>query len=407
MSNRPLLTIVTPSYNQGHYIRATIESVLAQDYPNIEYLVMDGGSTDYTSEVVSEYAGRLAFFSEKDRGQSDAINKGFHRGKGEILFWINSDDTMLPGAASKAVAALEACPEAGLLYGEGFLLDRDGYVTQRFPHTVPPNLWRLTFVADYILQQSAYFRRRALDDVGYLNENLHWTLDWDLFIRIARKYPVVYLNEDLGCLREYAETKSSAGGVRRANEIRDVLRGHTGRRYPPGYLLYGADTYRLLFLDWVDRHLPERASMLSRTLKFGGNLIAGHIMNWAAHRSQGIYPDGWVGKKAHWMLPQGRGTIEIAGSRPDWGHALEGQTLTVLADHQRLGEYSLPPGDFRLRIDAGDRFAERAPELTLLASRWAIPQIFALDLEVRRLSYRLDDVRWSSQEAAPSLNGRW
>jgi glycosyltransferase involved in cell wall biosynthesis len=394
MSRQPLVTIVTPSYNQGHFIRATIESVLAQDYPNIEYIVMDGGSRDNTSEIVAEYQSHLTYFSEKDSGQSEAINKGFRRGKGEILFWINSDDTMMPGATSKAVAALEANPNAGALYGEGFLLDRDGKITQRFPHTVPPNLWRLAFVADYILQQSAYFRRWALDEVGYLGEKLHWTLDWDLFIRIAKKYPLVYLNEDLGCLREYAETKSSAGGVKRAIEIRDVLRKHTGRRYPPGYLLYGADTYRLMYLDLVDRTVPKSLGLLVKTLKFGGNLIAGHIMDWAAHKAQGIYSDGWVRRKAYWMLPQGCGAIEISGSCPDWGHALEGQTLNVRANREDMGTHPVPVGDFRIRIDAGDRFAKSPPELVLTASRSAIPQIFTLDLEVRRLAFRLDDIRW-------------
>ena len=401
MSTNPLLTIVTPSFNQGHYIRSTIESVLAQDYPNIEYIVMDGGSRDETAAIVSEYASRLTFFSEKDSGQSDAINKGFRRGKGDILFWINSDDMMLPGAARKAVAALDANPAAGFLYGEGLLIDRDGKVSRQFPHTSPPNLWRLTYVADYILQQSAYFRRWALDDVGYLNENYHYTLDWDLFIRIAKKYPVIYINEPLGCLREYAEAKSFAGGVGRAVEIRDTLRVHTGKSYPPGALLYGADTYRQMCLALVDRYIPKPLRLVAYTLRFGCNFIAGSVMNWAAHRAQGIYPDGWVSGTARWMLPMGRGTIEVAGSLPDWDHALEQQTLTIAADDGPLGVFPVPPGDFRIHIDVGDRFAARAPELILRAARWAIPQIHSLDLEIRRLAYRLDSIHWLDYRPSP------
>ena len=114
----PLVTVVTPSYNQGHYIRATIESVLSQDYPNLEYIIMDGGSTDATASVVKDYASRLTFISERDRGQSHAINKGFQRARGTIVSWLNSDDIYLPGAIGKAVEAFERNPAAGAVYGE-------------------------------------------------------------------------------------------------------------------------------------------------------------------------------------------------------------------------------------------------------------------------------------------------
>src|SRR3981081_1720347 len=104
----PLVTIVTPSYNQGRFIAATIESVLSQDYPNVEYLIGAGASTDDTAEVVARYAGRLTFVSEPDGGQSDAINKGFRRARGEYVAWLNSDDVFLPGAIGTAIAALQA-----------------------------------------------------------------------------------------------------------------------------------------------------------------------------------------------------------------------------------------------------------------------------------------------------------
>src|SRR6266480_6689984 len=109
----PLVTIVTPSYNQVHFIRATIESVLSQDYPHVEYLVMDGGSTDETASVVKDYASRLTFISEKDRGQSHAINKGFQMAKGTVLAWLNSDDLYLPGSIRTAVDAFQRNPSAG------------------------------------------------------------------------------------------------------------------------------------------------------------------------------------------------------------------------------------------------------------------------------------------------------
>src|SRR5947209_8247056 len=116
----PLVTVVTPSLNQGQFIRATIESVLSQDYPNFEYIIMDAGSTDETAAVVKDYASRLTFISEKDRGQSHAINKGFRMARGEVLSWLNSDDTFLPGSIRTAVTGFLRNPAAGAVYGEGY-----------------------------------------------------------------------------------------------------------------------------------------------------------------------------------------------------------------------------------------------------------------------------------------------
>jgi len=119
MTAAPLVTIVTPSYNQGRFIAENIESVLTHDYPHVGYIIMDGGSKDETADVAARYAGRLTFISEKDRGQPNAINKGFQRARGEIVAWINSDDTLRPGAIRRAVAALAAHPEAAASHGEG------------------------------------------------------------------------------------------------------------------------------------------------------------------------------------------------------------------------------------------------------------------------------------------------
>src|SRR6266568_1020601 len=150
----PLVTIVTPSYNQGHFIRATIESVLSQDYPHVEYIIMDGGSTDETAAVVKDYASRVTFISEKDRGQSHAINKGFQMARGTVLAWLNSDDLYLPGAIRNAVDAFQRNPSAGAVYGEGYLIDRSGQSSCRFPHSEAFNLWKLVHLSDYILQQT-------------------------------------------------------------------------------------------------------------------------------------------------------------------------------------------------------------------------------------------------------------
>ncbi len=229
----PLVTIVTPSLNQGVFIRATIESVLSQDYPHIEYLVMDGGSTDNTSGIAAEYSSRLKYVSEKDRGQSHAINKGFTAARGEVVAWLNSDDVLLPGAVGKAVAALGRAGKAGAIYGEGYRIDRNGANQGRFPATVPFNLWKLVYLSDYILQQSTFFRKSAVDAVGGLDEQLHYAMDWDLLIRLGKRFGLYYEPEYLGAIREYAEAKSFAGGARRIDEIQRVLKRHTGLEKRP------------------------------------------------------------------------------------------------------------------------------------------------------------------------------
>ena len=153
----PLVTVITPSYNQGHFIRETIESLLSQDYPRIEYIIMDGASSDDTAAVAGDYFDRLTFISEPDRGQTHAINKGFAMARGEIVAWLNSDDIFLPNAVSDAVAALLDDPTLRMVYGEGNQIDAAGRTISRFGSTQPFDLWRLVYVSDYILQQTAFF----------------------------------------------------------------------------------------------------------------------------------------------------------------------------------------------------------------------------------------------------------
>jgi glycosyltransferase involved in cell wall biosynthesis len=186
MPVRPTVTIVTPSYNQGSFLEETLLSVLTQDYPNIEYLVIDGGSTDGSVEIIKKYEGRLAFWvSEPDQGQAHAINKGFRRARGEILGWLNSDDLYCPGAVRTAVEFLESHPDVSVVYGRADLIDSEGTVLGSVP---PEDFDPAVCIARQrfpIPQPATFFRRETLQQVGDLDQRLRYCLDWDYWIRIA------------------------------------------------------------------------------------------------------------------------------------------------------------------------------------------------------------------------------
>jgi glycosyltransferase involved in cell wall biosynthesis len=189
---KPLVSIITPSFNQAHFLEETMLSVLDQDYPNLEYLVVDGGSQDGSLEIIQKHAQRLAWWvSEKDQGQTDALNKGFAHAKGEILAWLNSDDTYLPGAISQAVAYLQAHPQAGLVYGDANLIDQQGQIIGKFPAR-QTDYQRLREGFVHIPQQAAFFRASLWRQVGPLDPSFYFAMDYDLWVRIARLAPLHY-----------------------------------------------------------------------------------------------------------------------------------------------------------------------------------------------------------------------
>ena len=189
---QPLVSIITPSFNQAQFLEETILSVLDQDYPRIEYILIDGNSTDGSPDLIQGYAGRLArWISEPDRGQTDAINKGFAWANGEILAWLNSDDTYLPGAVGEAVHYLVTHPEAGMVYGDANLVDEDGQVIGRFP-AKQTDYRRLRRGYVHIPQQASFFRASLWKRVGPLDPTFFFAMDYDLWVRLARLAPLHY-----------------------------------------------------------------------------------------------------------------------------------------------------------------------------------------------------------------------
>jgi glycosyltransferase involved in cell wall biosynthesis len=194
MMDHPLVSIVTPSFNQARYLETTIRSVLEQDYPSIEYLIIDGGSTDGSVDVIQRYADKLAWWiSEKDQGQTDALNKGFARAKGEILAWLNSDDIYEPGALTAAVEYLTTHPEIGMVYAETNFIDENGRMIGRFP-AAQTDYRRLRQGYVHVPQQATFFRADLWRQVGPLDPNFYFAMDYDLWVRLAKLAPFAYLS---------------------------------------------------------------------------------------------------------------------------------------------------------------------------------------------------------------------
>ncbi len=315
---KSLVSIITPSFNQGQFIEETIQSVLSQEYENLEYIVIDGGSTDHTLAVLRKYEGKLHWISESDRGQSHAINKGFRMAKGEIVGWLNSDDTFVPGAISKAVDYLEQHPDVMMVYGEGYLMDEKGNLKGRFPATEPFNLWRLIYYGDYILQQTVFIRKKIFDEIPMLDESLHYGMDWDLWIRIGKRFKIAYIPEYLGNLREYATAKTFSGGMKRLEELVCIMRMHGDRRFPPAFFNYGWDPYVEQFLVKFRRRFPQANwRWLEELGVFSGKVVRNVIFKRVTRLSQpSPFPDGWVSDKSYFLFPEWRDkhNLRVVGS---------------------------------------------------------------------------------------------
>ena len=275
MSDQPLVSIVTPSLNQGKFIRQTIDSVLSQDYPHLEYLVIDGGSSDGTLNILRSYGDQFRWISELDSGQSQAINKGWRQTKGEIITWLNADDLLAPGAIQHAVEAMQANPELGGVYGNCIYISTNGAVVKAYP--VQPYDYNLLVVEteNFIPQPGTFLRRDIVEKVGDLDETFHYVLDYDLWLQMGLHASMIYLPNEMGRARLHSAAKT----------LRDI------RNFSGEFLrMYNKLLIHPMFpvsLKEKEQRILHRAYVHSASFSFwGGEPASAQRMLWRAWQYQ-------------------------------------------------------------------------------------------------------------------------
>jgi len=247
-------------------------------------------------------------------------------------------------------------------------------------------------LSDYILQQSVFFRREALDDVGYVDEKLHYGMDWDLFIKIGLKYRLAYVREFFGCIREHAEAKSSCGGTQRVRELHSLLRRHTGLALPPGSIVYGLDTYSALACQAIRCHTPRLAKPVGTAIERTVRFVLGNVIGRTIYHSQGLYGDGWAGKTLRYMVRSGCRSVAIEGSVPEHMAQLRGQSLRVECNGRQLGKYAVRSGQFRIEFEVPADLAGQPLHLRIVARRSCVTSPFPWKIERRRIAFQLGSI---------------
>jgi len=207
--NWPKISIITPSYNQAQFLEETIRSVLFQNYPNIEYIIIDGGSTDNSVEIIKKYQKWIKYWcSEPDNGQSEAINKGFKKSSGEIVAWLNSDDVYLPGTLFKIAEKFMIRSDIDLLYGDIEIIDEKS----KKQFLIKSGQFHIEKILDYdfLPQPATFFTRRIWISLGGLNEQYHYAMDYDLILHISLISPIEYISEPLAQFRLYSASKTGS-----------------------------------------------------------------------------------------------------------------------------------------------------------------------------------------------------
>ena len=225
------ITIVTPSYNQDRYLEQTIRSIVEQGYPALEYMILDGGSTDGSVEILKKYERHLAYWtSQKDAGQADAISRGFARATGDILGWVNSDDFLLPEALEKVGKFFVRNPQTDLVIGGGLVVDEAGNRVRKF-YSFPQSFESLLVGGQFFQQPSSFWRRSAYEAVGGVDTSFHYCFDYDLFLRLTKNRKPGRIPAMLSAFRGHLQSKGATTGDRWGAELELIRKRHNIDRW--------------------------------------------------------------------------------------------------------------------------------------------------------------------------------
>ena len=279
--------IVTPSFNKEKYLRRCLVSVLEQNHPDVSYWVLDNCSTDGSARILEEtlrkYPGRVEVIVETDGGQSDAINRGFSLAKGEIMAWLNADDSYLPDTLSRVEEFFQKNPHVDLVYGKTRILTGNYSVVGSFPARTPDLHLLKSF--DYISQPAAFWRRRVWESVGPLDVDLYWGMDWDFFLRACKQFRVAFLDQYLAEAVCDGDHKSAQRSSTLTKELALIGRRHDGFLNPTHLFCQF-----ILLVNWFARpFLRHRAtapmtmriieSLRSRSMTFLSRVFDVHVMS--------------------------------------------------------------------------------------------------------------------------------
>lgn len=270
----PVITIVTPSFNQGRFIGQAVNSVLSQGVPDVEHLIFDAGSTDETIRVLKSFGDSIQWVSEPDKGQSDAVNKGLKAATGEFIGWLNSDDIFYPGSFKAVLNVFETMPQVDILYGMADHIDEANNVIEPY-YNEEWNYGRLRDVC-FICQPAVFFRKSIVERFGVLDERLRYCMDYEYWLRIGRKKPFYYLKQKLAGSRLYKETKTLGSAVAVHKEILHMFKDH----FPPI-----PDRWIFNYAHVVSRDLGLSADAPGKRLQFFSKVVL--VSLWTSLRLRG------------------------------------------------------------------------------------------------------------------------
>ena len=390
----PRMGIVTPTYNMAEFLEETIESVLSQNYPNLDYVVMDGGSKDGTVEILRKYDGKLRWCSERDGGQGDAINKGWHALSGDIFAYINADDTYLPNTLSTVAGHFKRNPGVGMIYGEAYHVDVTGKIIDRYP-TQPFDLETLNNQC-YVCQPAAFLLREAYANAGMIDVNMHYALDYDLWIRVAKRYGVRKVDEYYATSRMHMDNKTLSSRRKVYQEIIGTVRREYG--YVPYEWINGYACYLLDKKDqYFDRSKPSLRSY-ALSLALGAYHNPHNLQRyWAEWRRMtgfggqftAHWEDGWISRRYESDLLVDANTVNL---RITGKHIapIDNLQLRIQLDGRTLDEKKVPSsGPFTFDVEIPKNARGKQCRLLIEANRTWRPRANG---DYRQLSCIIDSL---------------